>query len=188
MTRQVLCGFGMPFRCACSSCRLSVPPPSRRGACTRPDVKNLFPFHHQVSYPLFLCRCRRKKKLSKRNAKGETRKGGFLKKAPFKSRKNFSATGAKHWVVLCRGDHWSPAHSANAPKAPRQLFSRTQVPVTSTAGKGHCEAPCGAPYSRAENAPTIARTRGSGSGSDSAQTHDIPHIPHIPAAEKRDGD
>ena len=49
-----------------------------------------------------------KKSYQKKRQK-ETRKGGFLKKAPFKSRKNFWAVGAELWVYV--------------PKASRQLFS-----------------------------------------------------------------
>ena len=74
-----------------------------------PTKKILFPLHHQIPHPLFLCRCRRKEKAIKKKRQKEKRKGGFLKKAPFKSRKNFWAVGAELWVCI--------------PKASRQLFS-----------------------------------------------------------------
>ena len=61
-----------------------------------------------------------KKKLSKRNALLETRKGGFLKKAPFKSPKNFRTLPPERQACAPKvkrepaspaagGDHWSPA-------------------------------------------------------------------------------
>ena len=76
---------------------------------TRPCKKILCPLHNLFPYPLFLCRCRRKEKAIKKKRQKEKRKGGFLKKAPFKSRKNFWAVGAELWVCV--------------PKASRQPFS-----------------------------------------------------------------
>ena len=53
-------------------------------------------FHYIISsHTRFFFDCAgAKKKLTKRNAVKEMRKGGFLKKAPFKSPKNFLTTDA----------------------------------------------------------------------------------------------
>ena len=75
--------------------------------------KILCPLHNLFPYPLFLCRCRRKEKAIKKKRHANipaaniltllpaagARKGGFLKKAPFKSPKNLSAADAM--LSLC---------------------------------------------------------------------------------------
>ena len=48
------------------------------------------------------------------------RKGGFLKKAPFQSRKNFSATVAEPWVCAPKVAHQPASRTAGAPAARRR--------------------------------------------------------------------
>ena len=62
---------------------------------SRPDVKILFPFRHQISHPLFLCERRRKEKaIKKKCRKGDAKRGLFEKSPLLNSPKNFLAAGA----------------------------------------------------------------------------------------------
>ena len=67
------------------------------------------------------------------------RKGGFLKKAPFQSRKNFSATVAEPWVCAPKVAHQPASRTAGAPaaggirKAPRKKVSAARMSPTGSA-------------------------------------------------------
>ena len=77
------------------------------------ETKERVTFVSSDSLVVFLCRCRRKEKLSKETPLRETRKRGLFEKSPLlNSPKNFYTAHAKHWVCV--------------PKAARQPFSPRQ--------------------------------------------------------------
>ena len=72
--------------------------------CPRTDVKLLYKKHSgccigQTPYPLFLCRCRRKEKANKRNAKRETRRRKLFEKSFLRTpSKTFGQPAPGCWV------------------------------------------------------------------------------------------
>ena len=90
------CGSPVPFlplHFSLFTLHSSLPPPLPfvgRYALHAGDLSIIL----SASIPAFLCRKKAQRKAIKRNAKGRSEKGGFLKKSPFKSPKNFWATGA----------------------------------------------------------------------------------------------
>ncbi len=79
--------FGHPRLTKTNICRGGGSPPALTQSYS---FLSIIRFHTRF----FFVSAGAKKKLSKRNAVKEMRKGGFLKKAPFQSPKNFLAAGA----------------------------------------------------------------------------------------------
>ncbi len=78
----------------------------RGGFHIRPHQTQSYSFHSLIKLHtrFFFESARRKEKANKKKRQKETRKGGFLKKAPFKSRKNFLATVAGMFGVCTQSN------------------------------------------------------------------------------------